>query len=767
MSVEAQVQRRSTVTVVLVPMIGVVLLPVLVDIATGQLPASWDGYLWLAWPLAAVLAGVVLTVEVGRARQAPALFPDRDLLDRAATDLAGAVAGQWRAEAAMRELNLPAPIQIGWRLSRRAVSARPSAIGGSRTRSVKWSQLRTAGRFDEIADALLRLPNRQLVVLGPPGAGKSALVVMLVLDLLARRATGGPVPVLLTLSGWDPALEHLDVWVARRLAEEYPALANPVVYGEVAAAGLVRSGRVFPVLDGLDELPPGGRAPALAAINEAVAGGRPLVLTCRTEEYEEAVRAGGVVLASALVLEIGPVDAQAAVSYLAEAGPDEDPRWRPVFDRLRSNPAGPLAMALSTPLMVWLTRVVYRSASSDPAELLDPDRFGEPESIENHLLDGFLPTVYAARAIAPEVRPMRSYPPARAAAWLRLIARDLHRRGVRDLAWWELHRMVPRRASAGLAVAAVLLVGVLMVAVFAMVPALAPAAAVAGLAMAAAAPVCGIALAAAGPIPTPAHVVFRRPRSVRDRARMVLGMSIGLPVAVVMVPVGGLRLGIGLLVVAVLGAAFVGLLGRPDSVGATSPPGLYRDDRRTLLALVAGGGLAGGVSGLLAGGFGVELPNWLVIGLAGALTYGGAGQIVARSRNYWSDRVGIEFGVAGAAALVGAAVGAGLGLLLGGDTGGLPSLVAGGLLGGLGLGLVAGLTLTATGWFGFTRACLVARGWLPWRLLDFLQDAQRRGVLRQIGGVYQFRHARLHDRLVSLGQSGRQAVRVTREPRCR
>jgi hypothetical protein len=749
--VEAPVQRRPAVTVVLVPLIAVILLPVLVDIATGQLPASWNRYLWLAWPLAAVLAGVVVAAEVRRARQTPAPFPDRDLLDRAATDLAGAVASQWRAEAAMRALNQPAPIRIGWQLSRRDVSARPSAIWRSRTGSTEWAHLHTAGRFDEIADALLRLPNRQLVVLGPPGAGKSALVLMLVLDLLARRAPTEPVPVpvLLTLSGWDPAAEHLDVWLARRLGEEYPALANPAVYGEATAAGLVRSGKVFPVLDGLDELPPERQAPALAAINEAVAGGRPLVLTCRTEEYEAAVRAGGVVLASALVLEIGPVDPAAAARYLSDAGPAEDPRWQPVFDRLRADPAGPLALALSTPLMVWLTRVVYRPASTDPAELLDPDRFGEPERIEDHLLDAFLPTVYAPRATPPEVRPMRSYPPERARAWLTLLARDLRRRGVRDLAWWELHRIVPRRVSAGLAVTAVTLAGILIVAVFGIVPALAPTAAVAGLAIALAAPVGGTALAVAGPIPTPAHLVFRRPRSVRDRTRMVLGLAIGLPVAAVMVPVGGLRLGIGLLVVAVAGAGFVGLLGRPDSVGATSPPSLYRDDRRTLLALVAGGGLAGGVSGLLAGGLGVELPNWSVIGLGSALAFGGAGQMVARSRNYRSDRVGIEFAVAGVAALAGGAVGAVVGLLLGGRTGGLPSLTAGALLGGLALGLLAGLTLTATGWFGFTRAYLAVHGRLPWRLLEFLQDAQRRGVLRQVGGVYQFRHARLQDRLVS------------------
>ncbi|MFC5103265.1 hypothetical protein [Kibdelosporangium philippinense] len=42
---------------------------------------------------------------------------------------------------------------------------------------------------------------------------------------------------------------------------------------------------------------------------------------------------------------------------------------------------------------------------------------------------------------------------------------------------------------------------------------------------------------------------------------------------------------------------------------------------------------------------------------------------------------------------------------------------------------------------------LALRGHLPWRLIPFLEDAHQRGVLRQNGGVYQFRHARLRDHL--------------------
>jgi hypothetical protein len=50
---------------------------------------------------------------------------------------------------------------------------------------------------------------------------------------------------------------------------------------------------------------------------------------------------------------------------------------------------------------------------------------------------------------------------------------------------------------------------------------------------------------------------------------------------------------------------------------------------------------------------------------------------------------------------------------------------------------------------------VLARWWLalhhrlPWSLMDFLTDAHRRGILRQAGAVYQFRHIELQRRLAA------------------
>ena len=61
---------------------------------------------------------------------------------------------------------------------------------------------------------LARVPTGRLVVLGEPGSGKTMLMVRLVLDLLARRSSGGPVPFLASAASWDPSRQDLQDWLA-------------------------------------------------------------------------------------------------------------------------------------------------------------------------------------------------------------------------------------------------------------------------------------------------------------------------------------------------------------------------------------------------------------------------------------------------------------------------------------------------------------------------------------------------------------------------
>lgn len=59
------------------------------------------------------------------------------------------------------------------------------------------------------------------------------------------------------------------------------------------------------------------------------------------------------------------------------------------------------------------------------------------------------------------------------------------------------------------------------------------------------------------------------------------------------------------------------------------------------------------------------------------------------------------------------------------------------------------LSVTVWGPWLIARFWLPLTGRLPWSVMAFLADAHRRGVLRQAGGVYQFRHARLQDHLAA------------------
>ena len=81
----------------------------------------------------------------------------------------------------------------------------------------------------------------------------------------------------------------------------------------------------------------------------------------------------------------------------------------------------------------------------------------------------------------------------------------------------------------------------------------------------------------------------------------------------------------------------------------------------------------------------------------------------------------------------------------------------GGLVVGLSLGLLVGLvggpSGSSCGRFIVVRGWLALRGRLPWRLLEFLDDAHRLGVLRQAGAVYQFRHALLQDHLAATSRT--------------
>ncbi|MCA6094779.1 NACHT domain-containing protein [Streptomyces sp. SCA3-4] len=340
--------------------------------------------------------------------------------DRAARGLREEVRKRVNNEVSRRRLEHPEPIKVRWSPSGRPVQSSAEVLG--------TEGLSRQGDVTQVPDFFRSLPRRQLVVLGAPGAGKSVLALLLARELLASWEDGEPVPVLLSLSSWRPAVS-LRRWMARRLRALSPDL------DKVTAQRLVDEGKVMPVLDGLDELPAALHARAVKEIETAVAEDVPLLVTCRAAEYETTVEATGDYLTRAAVVELESVKPEAAITYLEHSKVPEDRRWDGVFKALRRTPKSPVAAALSSPLMLDLARTAYRAGSTDPGELLRGKRFGKRRDIESHLLERYLPTVYAESA---DTR----YKSEQARRYLELIARRMRRDGTSDFAWWQIDSLI-------------------------------------------------------------------------------------------------------------------------------------------------------------------------------------------------------------------------------------------------------------------------------------------------------------------------------------
>ena len=633
-----------------------------------------------------------------------------------ADQLAAAVGDQWSAEAAVRRLNDPYPLPVSWVAADASLTdawdllVKLAASGAGWPPSLSARTWATgpddlAGEGGELAEVLARVPTGRLVVLGEPGAGKTMLLVRMVLDLLASRAEGGPVPILASVASWNPAAQDLRDWLGAQLLTDHPALASPPPSGMAEAnqaAALLASGLILPVLDGLDEIPEEVRGPAVTRINDALRPGEQVVVTCRTQQYQDAVRPEGgaeVTLRAAAAVQLRPLDAAAVRDYLCDdaAGPVTRARWDPVLAVLGTD--APAGQALCTPLMVGLARAIYNPRPGelagtlrDPAELCS-SALADRTAVESLLFDAFIPAAYrhnlAGRWKAQD-----------AEKWLVFLARHLERTiGGPDLAWWQLPLAVPSfmlwlGGAVGVAVAAVVMIVVAAGVLAGVVSGLADAAEAGILAGAVAGLIVGGGEAR---IRTPARGIRWQPPSPG-----IVRIAAGAGVA------GGVAAGVNLGVAAgvaggIVSAAFGGIVswsvkqkGTPlDISSAASPSAVLARDRRTAIVVGVVTGLVGGI----------------VVGV-------GAG--------------------------VGADVGGGNGVRAGIGTG----LVAGVLLGVV-LGVFDSFKQAAWPSYGIARLWLAQRHRLPWPLMDFLVDAHRRGVLRQAGAVYQFRHIDLQHRLAT------------------
>jgi hypothetical protein len=228
-----------------------------------------------------------------------------------------------------------------------------------------------------------------------------------------------------------------------------------------------------------------------------------------------------------------------------------------------------------------------------------------------------------------------------------------------------------------------------------------------------------------------------------------------------------LRLTLGVIALVVLGAflgipaMYVSITGLLDEMG-TVKPAAFASMHFRLLALKVGIGIVIGFpAGLImrsAFGLRVGLASGISIGAISAAlgvimdaiqdtphssASAASPATVLRRNRFMALTVAFSAGL-----LAWLVAGLVLGLVLGL---GRESAVALGLVAGLAIVLLAGFPFSAffNPWpsYFLTHFWLALRRRLPWRLSGFLSDAHGRGVLRQNGAVYQFRHIELQRRL--------------------
>ena len=686
----------------------------------------------VAWPLVSVLAGVLTAWAVHGLTAPRAKGTDREAVAR---QLGEAV----REEMARRR----------WQLlgnDHKAINITYVTVPqGGRDADRAWGR----GDFENIGRYLTGLRPQRLVVTGGPGSGKTLLAYELVRHVLAHTHGDGPVPVPVGLSEWDTGITFAD-WFCARLTQEYLGRFDNT------ARDLLASGRILPVLDGLDEMdPPGGERPrAVAALAQLNRYAGPLVLTCRTDEYATLSGDGRRLLdcATVRIEAVRPVDGR---RYLAERSLDRT-RLTGVHDSLLAE--GTVTReVLSSPWMLTLASLASRTKAGT-AKL--HSFVGTPvsgartaEELRAALLEEFVPSLCAPDPVDRRPPP---YPAHDVVRWLRLLATGLrggsaaeagHAGPVpsRDLAVHTLWPIAgPRRAR--YAAAAITLIcwlpALLLLTVCLHRDHALPLPGAVLLGLLTPAPLLSAWHARARYV-QPRRILFQRLRSRLGWSRITLGGALGSVLMLPLVPLFGRGFALA------AGTAFAVVYGFGLALSVRADL-----DRRVLLAVGAPVALVVTVAaGFLAGGLGDFIGLTAGCG-AGAISLllGVTASLRAARRDNRGEpdpdppgvptplsplRNDVKAGVVSGVLVAALALYATLDV----DWLRVPRPLA--AVTAVACGVAAGPGFVSVTGRQYLGLLVAVHGRLPWRLTAFLRWCHGRGLLRSAGTVYRIRHDEL------------------------
>jgi hypothetical protein len=292
-------------------------------------------------------------------------------------------------EAPLKELDLDITPRLGWVRDPRLTEPEPVS--------------------EQIPDddivATFESSKRRLLLVGEPGSGKTMAAYSLI-EYLDKAEGDERTPLLVNLSAWE-AQDDFEVFLV-----DY--LCSPVGYQvreRAIASAFIGSDRYALVLDGLDEIPAGLRPQFSERLDEFVRGlpGEVgVVVTCRTQEYEQLLAAHFTGLGLVQAVEILPLTREQLDSALTELAKfDKD--WGAFLSQRHPTASQRARGVLSNPLFLNLAV----AARLRPRQLLECD---DEQEVRDLVLESYLD-----RTLADQ----REYEPQNARRQLTWMARFL------------------------------------------------------------------------------------------------------------------------------------------------------------------------------------------------------------------------------------------------------------------------------------------------------------------------------------------------------
>ena len=203
-------------------------------------------------------------------------------------------------EAPLRELDLDITPRLGWVRDPRLVEPEPVS--------------------KKVADdivAAFESSKRRMLIVGEPGSGKTIAAYSLI-EYLDNTEGDERTPLLVNLSAWE-AQDDFQTFLVDYLCSS----VGYEVHERAVARAFIGSSRYSLILDGLDEIPLGLRQHFSERLDEYVRGlpGEVgVVVTCRTQEYEELLAAHSTGLGLVQAVEILPLSSEQLDRAFVELG---------------------------------------------------------------------------------------------------------------------------------------------------------------------------------------------------------------------------------------------------------------------------------------------------------------------------------------------------------------------------------------------------------------------------------------------------------------